>query len=94
MKRHKLVEYFDSAGKIDIHNHLRQGSLALEEAWGTKKWHHHVCSTILGMVEVDTFIEPFMRMVTASVTDNLQKSWHLLLFTTTLVFQFHQKHNQ
>ena len=41
VKRHKLVEeYFDSAGKIDIHNHLRQGSLALEVAWGTKKWYH------------------------------------------------------
>ena len=35
VKRPKLVEeYFDSANKIDVHNHLRQGSLALEEAWG------------------------------------------------------------
>eukprot|EP00731_Ephydatia_muelleri_P021839 Em0014g430a len=57
VKRPKLVEeYFDSAGKIDIHNHLRQGSLALEEGWGMKKWHHRVISTILGMVEVDTFL--------------------------------------
>ena len=38
VKRPKLVEeYFDSASKIDVHNHLRQGSLALEEAWGTRK---------------------------------------------------------
>ena len=52
MKRPKLVEeYFDSAGKIDIHNHLRQ-----EETWGTKKCHHRVFSTILGIVEVDTFL--------------------------------------
>ena len=57
VKRPKLVEeYFDSAGKIDIHNHLRQGSLALEEAWGTKKWHDRIFSTILGMVEADTFL--------------------------------------
>ena len=57
MRRPKLFEeYFDSASKIDIHNHLRQGSLALEEAWGTNKWHHRVFSTILGMVEVDTFL--------------------------------------
>ena len=57
VRRPKLVEeYFDSASKIDIHNHLRQGSLALEEAWGTKKWYHRVFSTILGMVEVDTFL--------------------------------------
>eukprot|EP00731_Ephydatia_muelleri_P020866 Em0013g593a len=54
VKRPKLVEeymYFDSASKIDIHSHLRQGSLPLEEAWGTKKWYHRVLSTILGMVK-------------------------------------------
>ena len=56
-RRPKLVEeYFNSASKIDIHNHLRQGSLALEEAWGTKKWHHRVFSTMLRRVEVDTFL--------------------------------------
>ena len=32
-----VEEYFESASKIDDHNHFRQGSLALEEAWGTKK---------------------------------------------------------
>ena len=57
VKRPKLVEeYFDSASKIDVHNHLRQGSLALEEAWGTRKWHHRVFASILGMVEVDAFL--------------------------------------
>ena len=54
VKRPKLVEeYFDSASKIDVHNHLRQGSLALEEAWGS---HNCVFPTILGMVEVDAFL--------------------------------------
>ena len=91
MKRHKLVEYFDSAGKIDMGQPSSAGFVSLGGSLGYEKV---VFSTILGMVEVDTFIEPFMRMVTASVTDNLPKSWHLLLFTTTLVFQFHQKHNQ
>lgn len=33
VKRSKLVEeYFDTAGVIDIHNHCRQGGLALESA--------------------------------------------------------------
>ena len=54
VKRPKLVEeYFDSASKIDVHN---QGSLALEEAWRTRKGHHCVFSTVLGMVEVDAFL--------------------------------------
>ena len=57
VKRPKLVEqYFDSASKIDVHNHLCQGSLALEEAWRTRKWHRRVFATILGMVEVDAFL--------------------------------------
>ncbi|XP_045778132.1 uncharacterized protein LOC123876048 [Maniola jurtina] len=39
--RPKLVEqYFDGAGAIDIHNHIRQDGLALEKAWGTHKWKH------------------------------------------------------
>ena len=97
VKRPKLVqEYFDSAGKIDVHNHLRQGSLALEEAWGTKKWHDRIFSTILGIVEVDTIL--VYRAIHAdghSISHRqFTENWHLLLFTTTLMFQFHQKHNQ
>ena len=57
VKRPKLVEqYFASAQKIDVHNHLRQGSLRLEVAWGTHKWEHRVMSTLLGIIEVDSFL--------------------------------------
>ena len=34
VKRRKLVEeYFDTASKINVHNHLCQGSLELQETW-------------------------------------------------------------
>ena len=30
-----VADYFDVAQKIDVHNHVRQGSLCLEEVLGT-----------------------------------------------------------
>ena len=57
VKRPKIVaDYFDAASKIDVHNHLRQGGLALESSWGTRKWHHRVLATLFGMIEVDSYL--------------------------------------
>ena len=56
-KRPKVVEeYFDAAKVIDVHNHMRQGGLALEEAWATKSWEHRLASTLIGMIETDAFL--------------------------------------
>ena len=55
-KRPKVVEdYFDCAKVIDIANHMRQGGLALEQAWKTQKWEHRLYSTLLGMIETDAY---------------------------------------
>ena len=55
-KRPKVVEdYFDCAKVIDIANHIRQGGLALEQAWKTQKWEHRLFSTLLGMTEADAY---------------------------------------
>ena len=55
-KRPKVVEdYFDCAKVIDIANHMRQGGLALEQAWKTQKWEHRLFSTLLGMIETDAY---------------------------------------
>ncbi len=45
---HVVKDYFDNANAIDVHNHYRQGALAMEQAWSTKTWWHrlfarHVC---------------------------------------------------
>ncbi|CAN0456217.1 unnamed protein product, partial [Discosporangium mesarthrocarpum] len=57
VKRQQLVkDYFRNAPAIDVHNHHRQPSLALEDAWKTKKWKHHVFAPILGMTEMDAYL--------------------------------------
>jgi hypothetical protein len=56
VKRTKMVEqYFECADAVDIHNHYRQGSLALED-FGTKLWWWRASNTVLGMVVADCFL--------------------------------------
>ncbi len=49
-------EYFDGAHKIDVRNHIRQGSLDIEHALRTKRWDIRVFLTLLGMIEVDAYL--------------------------------------
>ena len=42
--------------RIDIHDHLRQGSLALEKSWATHSWSKRVFSTLLGMSITDAYM--------------------------------------
>lgn len=42
--------------KIDIHDHLRQGTLALEKSWATHSWAKRVFSTVLGMSITDAYL--------------------------------------
>lgn len=49
----KFYEYFNT---IDVHDHLRQGSLAMEESWATKYWRHRLFTTILGMIFTNNFL--------------------------------------
>ena len=48
-----VKEYFQAACIIDVHNHLRQGGLAMEDAVATNEWWFRVFCTISGMCEVD-----------------------------------------
>ena len=57
VKRKKVVEtYFNAASIIDINNHMQQGGVALETAWQTQTWACRVISTILGIVETDSYL--------------------------------------
>lgn len=54
--RPKIVEtYFDGAPSIDIHNHIRQSGLALEQVWKTHKWTHRIFASLLGVIETNAF---------------------------------------
>lgn len=48
-------EYFSFAHKIDVHNHLRQGSLALEKTIKTNDWALRIISTTIGIIVVDGY---------------------------------------
>jgi hypothetical protein len=50
---YELYKYFSN---VDIHDHLRQGSLMLETHWRTKIWWHRLFSSILGMIFTDTYL--------------------------------------
>ncbi len=48
-------EYYTNAGKIDAHNHRRQGILALEQSLKTNDWSVRLISTVLGIILVDAY---------------------------------------
>lgn len=57
VKRPSIFEnFFDAAPAIDVHNHLRQGNLALEQALKTDEWHIRVATTLIGMTVVDAWL--------------------------------------
>ena len=51
-----LNRFFKAAKSIDVHDHYRQGGLALEKARKTKNWKRRVHDTVHGMIEVDAFL--------------------------------------
>ncbi|XP_051167804.1 uncharacterized protein LOC127285709 [Leptopilina boulardi] len=55
--RPKIVEeYFDGAPAIDIHNHIRQSGLALENSWSTQQWHHRMFASLFGIIEANAYL--------------------------------------
>ena len=55
-RQHVVAEYFSGAPSIDIHNHYRQGSLALEKVWSTQRWWHRIFATLLGIIETNSYL--------------------------------------
>ena len=55
--RVKTVEdYYEGAGSVDRHNHLRQGVLGLEQVWGTHVWQNRVVATLFGVFFTDAYL--------------------------------------
>eukprot|EP00731_Ephydatia_muelleri_P003545 Em0001g3545a len=55
--RPQLVsQYFSASSKIDVHNHLRQGLLNIEDAWGTQTWWHRLAATFVGITVIDAML--------------------------------------
>jgi hypothetical protein len=49
-------EYFSFCQKVDVHNHLRQGELAMEREIGSRKWRDRLAHTLLGIIMVDAYL--------------------------------------
>jgi hypothetical protein len=66
-------EYFHFCHKIDVHNHRRQGIVALERTLKTHSWSLRLISTILGIILVDAYMmfkqEQSSVEISSSLTD-------------------------
>ena len=49
----KFLEFFSA---IDVHDHYRQCSLAIEREWITHTWWHRTFGTIFGICVVDAYL--------------------------------------
>ena len=57
VKRPRIVEEIhDAFSTIDIHDHFRQGSLAIERQWPTKKWQIRIFETVFGMIITNSYL--------------------------------------
>ena len=45
-RNNMFFKFFQYYGTIDVHDHYRQGSLALERHWITRKWFHSFFRTM------------------------------------------------
>ncbi|EGZ15955.1 hypothetical protein PHYSODRAFT_507869 [Phytophthora sojae] len=84
-----MVElFFSKFSTFDVHDHLRQGSLAIEREWITQSWMHRVFGTILGMVVVDAYLayrhesteRQFVESTVLNFSDFVSQLAHQLIF--------------
>jgi len=54
-QREVVEELFRCFSVIDVHDHYRQGTLALERHWKTHNWWHRLFCTVAGVVYTDCF---------------------------------------
>ncbi len=84
-----VKQYFQHFSTIDVHNHLRQGSLEIEQEWNTHTWWHRIFATVLGICVVDAFLakkfETHFRVSEAQdFTTFIDRLAHQLIFNTFL----------
>jgi hypothetical protein len=51
-----IREYFRTTNNVDIHNQYRQGILATERTWRTKRWNLRLFQTVMGNILVNGFL--------------------------------------
>ena len=57
IERPQMIEkFFEFFSTIDVHDHFRQGSLAMEKTWKTHSWWHRVFCSVFAMCVVDAYM--------------------------------------
>lgn len=51
-----VQQFYSCFSTIDVHDHYRQGSLALERTWTTRTWWHRLLATLYGMIITDAYL--------------------------------------
>jgi len=51
-----IQKFFEALPAVDINDHYRQGILAMETNWNTKKYHIRVFATLLGVIFTNAFL--------------------------------------
>ena len=75
--------------RIDVHDHLRQGTLALEKSWATHSWSKRVFSTVLGVLSQPPITHHNHHQLHHSHIDDVCRcqsrmlTWHLVLNLAT-----------
>ncbi len=68
VKRPMMIQqFFDAFSAVDVHDHLRQGSIAMEKDWSTRTWWHRLFATLFSVCVVDAFL--------AYRFENLKNGW-------------------
>ena len=79
-------------GAVDIHNHLRQGSLAFERNWLTKKFRIRFFMTLLGVIITNAFLMSELEHSTFnSQPDSCPDSGNFTNFLDKLAYQMISK---
>ena len=71
-----LLKYFSV---IDVHDHLRQGSLALEVHWKTLTWWHRMFRTILGMIVTNAYKAYCFEMNRIDITQSSPEDFNTFI---------------
>jgi hypothetical protein len=80
-----IKEFFTYFSAIDIHDHYRQGSLALQDYWQTKSWVMRMWSTVLGMIITDAYLM-FRHDYSIATRGDMKKCKDFLIFVDELAY--------
>ncbi len=69
--------YYSYYNAVDVHDHLRQGSLSMETTWKTRKWVHRIFATVFGMIITDCYLAyAYENKIFSDKNDNIASCFY------------------